>query len=150
MTNKEKILADMKQAMKDQDVLKRETLRMLDSMIKNTEIEKGKKAEGLNDEEVLEVITRAVKQRKDSAAQYQSGGRADLADKENQEIEILMEYMPEQLGEEEVRNTVKNVIAATGATGKAQMGMVMGQAMKELKGKADGQLVRNIVEESLS
>ena len=147
---KQKIISDLKEAMKSGDTFKRDTLRMLDSMIKNTEIEKLKKEEGLSDAEVQEVIARAVKQRKDSVAQYTSGGRPELAEKENQEIEILMGYMPEQMGEDKVREVVKEIIAQTGATSKADIGKVMGTAMGKLKGQADGNVVKKIAEELLN
>lgn len=149
MALKQKIFEDLKAAMKAGETEKRDVLRMLDSMIKNTEIDKMKKDEGLSDEEVLEVMARAVKQRKDSAAQYESGGRPELAEKEKKEIEILMAYMPEQMGEEAVREVVKAIIAQVGATSKADIGKVMGPVMGKLKGQADGNLVKKIVEESL-
>jgi uncharacterized protein YqeY len=122
---------------------------MLDSMIKNTEIEKMKKETGLTDEEVIEVVGRAVKQRKDSVAQFEAGGRPELAEKEKNEIEILSAYMPAQLGEDEVRKVVKEVITATGATSKADMGKVMGQIMGRLRGQTDGNVAKKIVEEEL-
>jgi hypothetical protein len=146
---KQKIQADLKEAMKAGDTAKRDALRMLDSMIKNTEIEKMKKESGLTDEEIQEVIARAVKQRKDSVAQFEAGGRAELAEKEKAEIEILMAYMPEQMSEEEVRAVIQETISQTGASSKADMGKVMGQAMGKLKGKADGNVVKKIVEELL-
>jgi uncharacterized protein YqeY len=149
MSIKQKISDDLKSAMKSGDILRRDTLRMLDSMIKNTEIEKKKKEAGLTEEETLEVIARAIKQRKDSSAQYKSGGRADLAEKEEKEIMILSDYMPAQMSEEEVRAEVKKVISETGATDKTEMGKVMGAAMARLKGKTDGNLVKKIVEEEL-
>lgn len=149
MTLKQAILSDMKEAMKSGDVIKRDTLRMLDSMIKNTEIEKLKKEEGLSDEEVQAVIARAVKQRRDSVEQYKAGGREDLAEKESKEIEILAAYMPAQLGEDKVREIVQAVIAETRATSKADMGKVMGQAMGRLKGQVDGNVVKKMVEEEL-
>jgi uncharacterized protein YqeY len=149
MSLKEKIFADMKEAMKAGDAVKRDTLRMLDSMIKNTEIEKLKKEEGLTDPEVQEVIARAVKQRKDSVAQFEAGGRPELAEKENAEIMVLMGYMPEQMSEDKVREVVKEVIAATGATTKADIGKVMGQAIGRLKGQTDGNVVKKIAEEEL-
>lgn len=139
----------MKEAMKAGDAIKRDVLRMLDSMIKNTEIEKMKKEEGLSDAETQEVIGRAVKQRKDAAAQYAAGGRPELAEKENAEIAILMGYMPEQMSEDKVREIVKEVIAAAGATSKADIGKVMGAAMGRLKGQADGNVVKRIVGEEL-
>lgn len=150
MSIKEKILSDLKDAMKSGDAIKRDTLRMVDSMIKNTEIDKMKKEEGLNDEETIEVISRAVKQRKDSASQYEAGGRSELAEKEKNEIRILMEYMPKQMEEGEIRSTVKEIIAQTKAASKADIGKVMGAAMGRLKGQADGNSVKKIVEEELA
>lgn len=147
---KQKIVTDMKEAMKSGDAMKRDTLRMLDAMIKNTEIEKLKKEEGLTDAEVQVVIARAVKQRKDSVAQYTAGGRPELAEKENQEIKILMAYMPEQMSEDKIKEIIQEVIVATGASSKADIGKVMGQAMGKLKGQADGNVVKKIAEEELS
>lgn len=149
MSLKQTIIEDMKNAMKAGDAIKRDALRMLDSMIKNTEIEKLKKEEGLSDAEVQEVIGRAVKQRRDAAEQYVAGGRPELAAKENKEIEILMAYMPEQMSEDKVREIVKEVISQTGAASKADIGKVMGQAMGRLKGQTDGNVVKKIVEEEL-
>ncbi len=149
MSLRQKIIEDIKVAMKEGNVLKKDALRMLDSMIKNTEIEKMKKEKGLTDEEIIEVIARAIKQRRDSAAQYETGGRADLAEKEKKEIEVLSVYMPEQLSEDKVREVVKEVITTVGATSKAEMGKVMGMAMSKLKGQTDGNLVKKIVEEEL-
>jgi hypothetical protein len=119
-------------------------------MVKNVEIEKKKREAGLTDEEIIEVMARAIKQRKDSMAQYESGGRADLAEKEEKEVEILLAYMPAQLSEDEIRNIVKEVISEKGAASKADIGRVMGPAMARLKGRSDGNLVKKIVEEELS
>lgn len=141
----EKIKADLKEAMKARDIEKRDVLRMIDSMIKNVEIEKGKRETGLSDEEIIEVMMRAVKQRKDSVSQFIAGGRPELADKEQIEIDILAAYLPEQLSEEEIAKTVSEVILELGATSKSDMGKVMGAVMGKLKGKADGNLVREIV-----
>jgi hypothetical protein len=150
MSLKTKILDDLKSAMKAGDSVKRDTLRMLDSMVKNVEIEKKKREEGLSDDEVREVIARAIKQRKDSLAQYEAGGRADLVEKEKGEIEILSVYMPAQLGDDEIRKVVKEAISESGATSIAEIGKVMGPIMAKLKGQADGQVVRKIVEEELN
>ncbi len=149
MSLKEKIIADLKEAMKAGDAKKRDTLRLLDSAIKNTEIEKKKRETGLNDEEIIEVIARGIKQRKDSVAQYEAGGRPELAENEKAEIEILSVYMPAQLSEEEIRKIVKEIISASGVNSKSEMGKVMGQAMGKLKGQADGNVVKKIVEEEL-
>lgn len=150
MILKEKISTDLKEAMKSGDTLRRDTLRMLESMIKNAEIEKLKKEEGLADAEVIEVLSRAVKQRRDSVEQYEKGNRPELAEKEKKEIEIISVYLPEQLGEDKIREIIKEVITVTGASSKADMGKVMGQAMGKLKGQADGSVVKRIVEEELS
>jgi len=150
MSLKQKIFSDMKEAMKTGDVMRRDTLRMLDAMIKNTEIEKLKKEEGLSDAETQEVIARAVKQRKDSVAQYIAGERSELAEKENKEIEILVGYMPEQVGEDKIKEVVCEIIASVGAVSKADIGKVMGQAMSRLKGQADGNVVKKIAEELLN
>ena len=146
---KQKINAELLLAMKAGDTLKRDVLRMLDAMIKNTEIEKLKKEAGLSDSEVQEVIGRAVKQRKDAAAQYTVGNRPELAEKENKEIAILLEYLPKQMSEEEVQKVVEEIMAKIGATSKADIGKVMGPVMGKLKGLADGNLVKKIVEEKL-
>jgi uncharacterized protein len=90
-----------------------------------------------------------VKQRRDSIEQYEKGGRTDLAEKEKKEMEILTAYLPEQLGEDKIRETIKEVMAQTGAASKADIGKVMGQAMGRLKGQADGNTVKRIVEDLL-
>ena len=149
MTLKEKIVFDLREAMKTGQTVKRDTLRMLDSAVKNVEIEKGKRETGLSDEEVLEVISRSVKQRADSIKQFEEGGRAEMAEKEKAEMEILKAYLPEQLPEEEIEKIVEETIAEMGAAGNADMGKVMGQAMAKMKGLADGNVVRKIVQEKL-
>lgn len=145
-TLKEKIREDLKSAMKSGETEKRDVIRMIDSMIKNVEIEKGKREEGLNDQEVIEVLSRAVKQRKDSANQYLEGGRPELAEKEKGEIEIISAYLPEQLGEEDLKVIVDKVIE--GET-EMEMGKLMGKVMAEVKGRADGNLVRQLVEKTI-
>jgi uncharacterized protein YqeY len=149
MSLREKIISDLKDAMRSGDAAKRDTLRLLDSAIKNCEIEKKKKDSGLNDEEVLEVIMRSVKQRNDSIQQYINGGRPELAEKEKVELEILKAYLPEQLSEDEIRKTVQEIISGMGSATQSDMGKVMGQAMGRLKGKADGNVVKKIVGEEL-
>mgnify|MGYP001565251928 FL=1 len=135
--------------MREGDSFKRDALRMLSSMIKNMEIEKQKREEGLSDAEVQEVISRAIKQRKDSAEQFKSGGRIDLVEKETQEIDLFFSYMPIQLTEEKIREIVREVIREMEARSKDDIGKVMGQAMQKLKGKASGDIVRRLMEEEL-
>lgn len=150
MNLKQKILEELKMAMKTGDSSKRDTLRMLDSMVKNTEIEKKKREEGLSDEEVQEVIARAIKQRRDAIFQYESAGRSELAEKEKKEIEILSVYMPKQLSEKEVREIVKSTISEMGVSSKSDMGKLMGAVMSKVKGQVDGQTVKKVVEEELA
>lgn len=146
---KQKINEDLKQAMRDGDSFKRDALRMLVSMIKNAEIEKQKREEGLSDAEVHEVISRSIKQRRDSVEQFKLGDRNDLVEKETREIELFLSYMPAQLTEEEAREIVREVIKETGAQSKDDFGKVMGNAMQKLKGKTDGDTVRRLMEEEL-
>ena len=149
MSLKEKIIADLKDAMRSGDTVKRDTLRFLDSAIKNAEIEKKKREEGLSEEEILEVISRSVKQRNDSIRQYTDGGRPELAEKEKIELEILKAYLPEQMSEDEIRKIVKEIISSAGSVSASDMGKIMGQAMGKMKGIADGNVVRKIVGEEL-
>jgi len=150
MSLKEKILSDLKDALKSGDNFKRDVLRLLSGAFKNVEIEKKKREEGLNDQEMVEVIKKSIKQRKDSVEQYENGGRQDLADKEKKEIEILSVYLPQQMGEEKVREEIKKVIIETGATSAKDFGKVMGMSMKRVQGQADGDVVKKIVEEEIS
>ncbi|OGN01958.1 MAG: aspartyl-tRNA amidotransferase [Candidatus Yanofskybacteria bacterium RIFCSPHIGHO2_01_FULL_42_12] len=149
---KEKLKNDMKEAMKSGNTLKRLVLSLLQSAIKNKELQKrakSGKAEELSDEEVLEVITSEVKKRKESIEVYEKAGRGELAQKERDELTVLMEYMPEQMSEDEIRAEVKKAIAETGAKEIKEMGKVLGVLMLKLKGKADGQTVSRIVKEEL-
>lgn len=148
MSIQEKIISDLKEALKSGDEKKRDTLRFLQSAIKNAEIEKKKKDTGLSDEEVIEVMRRSVKQRMDSIEQYEKGGRQDLADKEKSELEIIKIYLPAEMSEEDIRKEVVAVIAQLGAT-KKDFGKVMGMVMGKLKGKADGGAIKKVVDSEL-
>lgn len=149
MNLKEKVLIDLKEAMKAGKAEKRDTLRLLSSAIKNEEIVKIKREGGLEDAEVIEVVSRMIKQRKDSVEQYEKGGRMDLAEKEKKEIAILMAYLPAQLSAEEVKASILKIMESLDEAKKANFGLVMQEAMKELKGKADGKLAKEIIEEIL-
>lgn len=149
MKIKEQIKSDLKEAMKAGDAEKRDTLRMLDSMIKNEEIAQKSREEGLDDEAVQALVKRSVKQRQDSIKQYETGGRADLADKEKAEIEILSVYLPKQMSDEELEKIVKEVITETGAEFKADMGKVMGAVMGRVGSAADGGRVKDMVIKNL-
>lgn len=139
----EQIDEKMKTAMKEKDEIMLPLMRMLKSAIKNMEIEKGHE---LDDAETLNVLERQAKQRKDSIEQYTAGGRADLASHEKAELDIIMEFLPEKMGEDEVREIVKKKV--TELSGE-DFGRVMGAVMKELAGKADGGMVQRIVKEEI-
>lgn len=146
MTTKEKLTADMKQAMKDREAgkLRLTVIRMLRSDIRNAEINnKGK--EELTEEEVLAVIMKAVKMRKDSLADFEKADRKDLVDQTKAELEILEDYLPKQLTDEELTDIVKKAVEETGATSMKDMGKIMKVVMPEIAGRADGGRVNKIV-----
>lgn len=149
MTLKERILEDFKKAFKEKNDLVKGVLALVKSEINNEEINAGKREEGLDDDGVIAVLKRMVKQRKDSIQQYKDGGRPELAEGEEKELAILEEYLPEQMGEEELEEKVKAIVEKSGATSKADMGKVMGMAMGELKGQVDGDRVKAAVEKIL-
>jgi uncharacterized protein YqeY len=142
----ERLDQDMKQAMKDKAALKLSVIRMVKAAIKNEEIKKGSQ---LSEDDALTILTRELKQRRDSLQEFEKAGREDLAAKTREEIEILTSYLPAQLSEDEIRQIVREAIAATGAASKKELGKVMGAIMPKVKGKADGALVQKIVSEEL-
>ena len=150
MTIHEQILVDIKEAMKSKDVKKRDALRSLDSVIKNEEIKIGKRKEGLGDDDVIVIVKRAIKQRKDSAKQFKEGGRDDLAQKEEIEISFIEKYLPAQMDERGVSDIVQKIITEIGAKNKSDMGRVMGAVMQVIGNNADGAIVKKIVEDALS
>ncbi len=144
---KEKLGDDLKQAVRSRDEPRKTTLRLALAAIKNTEIDKGRE---LDDRELTVVISQQAKQRRESIAQFAKGGRQDLVAQEEEELRILLEYLPPQLSEEEIAARAREVIEKVKATSPAQMGDVMRVLMPQLKDKADGQLVSRIVKEILS
>ena len=142
----QQITDEMKQAMKAGDKLKLGAIRMLRAALKDKEIELGKT---LDEEDVIAVVGRMIKQRKDAANQYSEAGRDDLAAKELDESLFYEAYMPEQLSEAEVAETVRNAIASSGAESMRDMGKVMGVIRPELQGKADMGMVSALVKQLL-
>lgn len=140
------IESDLKDAIKSKNELLSSTLRMLKSDIM---YEKTKGTEDLTDEKIIEVLTRSAKRRREAITEYEKGGRNDLADKEKKELEIIMKYLPQQMSESEIASYIDKIIASMGTITKKDIGKVMGQVMKDLKGKADGQLVKQIVQNKL-
>ncbi len=147
MTLKEQLAEDMKAAMKAHEKEELATIRMIRSAVRQAEIDGGHKE--LDDEEVIAILAKELKQRKDSMEEFQKGGREDLVAKTQAEIDVLMKYMPAQLTEEEVRALVKEAVEKTGASTPKDMGKVMGALMPKVKGKADGKLVNRLVKEML-
>lgn len=143
----ERLNNDMKQAMKNKEKDKLSVIRMLKSSLQNEEL---KKREALTDDEELTVLSRELKQRKDSLQEFENAGRIDLVDKVRTEIDYVEAYMPEQLSEEEISEIVKNTIEEVKASSKTDMGRVMGALMPKVKGKADGSLVNKLVQQHLS
>ncbi|HYK72105.1 MAG TPA: GatB/YqeY domain-containing protein [Pseudoneobacillus sp.] len=139
---------DMKQAMKNKEKDKLSVIRMIKASIQNEAIKLGKQE--LSEEEELTVLSREMKQRKDSLHEFDKAGREDLVEKLQQEIAVVELYAPKQLSEEEIAHIVKEAIVEVGATTKADMGKVMSALMPKVKGKADGSLVNKLVQQHLS
>lgn len=149
MSLKDTLTADMKQAMKDKEAgkLRLSVIRMVRANIKNVEIDKKKE---LSEDEVLDVVAKEVKMRRDSMEEFQKAGRTDLVENLEQEVAILMQYLPQQLTEAEVRIIVAETVAEVNAASPKDMGKVMSALMPKTKGRADGKLVNSIVKELLN
>ncbi len=147
---KQKLQNDLRQSMLAKDELKTSVLRMVISAIGYYEIKTGGAGYEATDEDVLTVIQKEVKQRRDSIEQFKNANRAELVDKETKELEILQGYLPQQMNEDEIRKLVKDTISKLNAISAKDMGRVMGVLMPQLKGKADGTTVSKIVKEEIS
>lgn len=134
MSLKTQLTEDMKTAMRAKDQVSLSTIRLINAAIKQFEVDERTEAD---DAKVISILTKMVKQRKDSAKIYTEAGRQDLADKENAEIEILNRYLPQMMSAEEIKTAVEAAVAETGASGMADMGKVMGVLKTRLAGKAD-------------
>ena len=147
---KEKIQQDLKKALKEKNQDKALTLRFINAEIKNEEIAKKKREQGLTDEEIQQVISRQVKQIKDSIKSFKTGGRNDLVQEEKQKLKILKIYLPKQLSNQDLEKIIDQAIKDTGASSITDFGKVMGQAMSKAKGQADGQKVNELVKKKLT
>ena len=151
MSLKERIGEDIKSAMKAKDKIRLETVRSIKKAILEKEVAlRPKGQDSLTEEQEIELLAQQAKQRRDSIEQYRNGGREDLAEKEAQELAIIETYLPEQLSDEEVNSIIDEIITSVGATTAKDLGKVMGVAMKQLKGKADGKKIQAMVKEKLS
>jgi hypothetical protein len=147
MSLEERLVEEMKQAMKSNDKLRLSTIRMIRSASKNKEIELRKK---LEDEDVVKVIQVMVRKGEESVEQFQTGGRMDLVEKEKKEIEILKSFLPQPLSQEEILKIIDQSIQETQASSLKDIGKVMKSVMPKIGGKADGKLVNQLVKERLS
>ena len=147
MSLKERLSEDMKNAMRAKDQLSLSTIRLINATIKQYEVDERAEAD---DAKVIALITKMVKQRKDSAKIYTDAGRQDLADKENAEIEVINRYLPQMMSAAEIEQAVAAAVAQTGAAGMADMGKVMGVLKTSLAGKADMGEVNKILKAKLS
>ncbi len=147
MSLKEKLFADLKTAMKEKDAVKKDTVQLIRSGI--LQIEKDKKIE-LDDDAILDVIAKQLKQRRDSMPDYVKSGRTDLIEKLEQEIQILLSYLPEQLSETELEEIIRDTINELGASSIKDMGKVMGAVTPKVKGRADNKMVGAIVKKMLA
>lgn len=147
MSIQQKLMDDMKAAMKAGEKLRLETVRGLRAQFKNLEIDKG---HPLTDEEEIQALMSAAKKRKESIEQFKAVNRLDRAAEEEQELEIIHSYLPEQLSEEKIAELVDQVIKEVGATSPGDMGKVMGKIMGQVKGRADGRLVQTVVQQKLA
>ena len=147
MSLKTQLTEDMKTAMRAKDQVSLSTIRLINAAIKQFEVDERTEAD---DAKVISILTKMVKQRKDSAKIYAEAGRQDLADKENAEIEILNRYLPQMMSAEEIKTVVEAVIIETGASGMADMGKVMGVLKTRLAGKADMGGVNKVLKAALT
>lgn len=146
MSIKETLQENLKTAMKARDELRVSTIRLALAAVKNIEINKGR---DLTDDDVLEILAKEVKQRRESIEGAEKAGRADIAAKEKAELDVLAGYLPKQLDEEEVVQIARDIIAEIGAVGPKDRGRVMSAMMQKVRGKADGKLVNRVVESVL-
>lgn len=144
---KEKLLNDLKESMKDKNLIRKNTIQMVRAAV--LQVEKDKQIE-LTDEQVIEIIAKESKKRKDAEAEFERSGREDLIKQNKEEIEILAEYLPKQLSVEEVETIVKTVIKETGATSMKDMGTVMKSAKEKIGASADGRTISEVVKKMLS
>ena len=142
MPLKEKLMEDLKDSMKSKEKVKKNVVTMVRAAIKQREVDERIE---LDDTDIIDIIAKQIKQKKDSIEDFQKGNRQDLIDLTNEEIQILLDYLPPQLSEEELESIVKDAIEKTGAQTKKDLGKLMAFIMPSVKGKADGKLVNQIV-----
>ena len=147
MSLKEKLNEDLKQAMRDKEVVKRDSIRAINTMIKQIEVDERRV---LDDAEVIKLVQRGIKQREEAISQYRAASRDDLVQKEQEQVDVFMLYLPKQLSDEELENGMKEIISEVGATSLKDMGKVMGVASKKFAGVADGKRINEMVKKLLA
>ena len=147
MSLQDRLVEDIKDAMRQKDELRRTTLRMIRSAIQYEEIAK---REPLDDIGVVDILSRMVRQHQESITEFQRGNRPDMVEREEAELEIVRNYLPEQISGDEIAELARKIIADVGAAGPGDMGKVMGQLMPQIRGKADGGEVSRVVTELLA
>ncbi|MGL4379284.1 MAG: GatB/YqeY domain-containing protein [Microcoleaceae cyanobacterium] len=151
MSLREKIDAEIKAAMKSKDKVRLETVRSIKKVLLEKESSaRGAGQETLTEDQELEVLMQGAKQRRDAIEQYQKAGREDLADKEAAELAIIEEYLPKQMSDEEISAFIDDILIKLGVTSPHEMGKVMGSVMQQLKGKADGKKIQELVKAKLN
>ena len=147
MSLKEQLKEDLKTAMRDKEVVKRDSIRAINTMIKQIEVDERRE---LDDEEVIKLIQKGIKQREEAISQYKTASREDLVQKEQEQVDVFMLYLPAQLSDEELENGMKEIITQTGANSMKDMGKVMGVATKTFAGVADGKRINEMVKKLLA
>ena len=147
MSLKEKLNEDLKQAMRDKEVVKRDSIRAINTMIKQIEVDERRV---LDDAEVIKLVQRGIKQREEAISQYSAASRDDLVEKEQSQIDVFMIYLPKQLNDEELEAGMRDVIQEVKAESIKDMGKVMGAASKKFAGVADGKRINETVKKLLS
>lgn len=148
MTLKERLAADFKESMKAKDEIRKNTINLARAAIKQVEVDK---REELDEQGVLAILSKQVKMRKDALADFEKAGRTDLVDAYNAEIQVLIDYLPQQLSEEQITEIVKNTAGEMGIeSGKQNMGKLIGAVMPKVRDVADGSLVRSVIEKFLA
>lgn len=146
MSLKQTLKDDLKTAMREKNIVKRDSIRAINTMIKQIEVDERKE---LDDSEVLKLIQKGIKQREEAVVQYKEASRDDLVQKEQEQIDVFKEYMPKQLSDEELEAGMKELIAELGATSMKEMGKIMGQASKKFAGIADGKRINEMIKKLL-
>ena len=144
---KEKLLEDLKESMKEKNLIRKNTVQMIRAAI--LQVEKDKAIE-LNDDQIIDIIAKEAKKRKDAQEDFEKSGREDLINQNKEELSILTEYLPKQLSAEEVEEIVKGIVAETGATSIKEMGMVMKAAKEKIGAAADGKMISEVVKKILA